>query len=82
MRGRERRQAPGGLLELALATRAVPAAGLVPGDGDVDEALEEVLLGPIRRPPRVLERLVRGEELAAPDQAEAALEIVCLRQRS
>jgi hypothetical protein len=48
----------------------------------VDEALEEVLLGPIRRPPRVLERLVRGEELAAPDQAEAALEIVCLRQRS
>jgi hypothetical protein len=47
--------------QLALAAGAVAAARLVPGDGHVDEPLEEVLL---RRPggaPCVLERLVRLE---------------------
>ena len=54
------------LLELALEPGPVPAAGLVPGDDDVHEPLEEVLLLGLRRAPRVLERLVRGEVLAPP----------------
>ena len=64
MAGRERSEPPGGLLELALAADRVPAAGLVPGDGDVDEPLEEVLFGGVGCAPRVLERLVRLEVLA------------------
>ncbi len=68
----------GGLLQLPLAADAVAAAGLVPRDGDVDEALEEVAL---LRPgsPGVLELLVRGEELAAADQFQAGGEVVRLR---
>jgi hypothetical protein len=62
--GRERAEPPGCLLELALTAGTVVAPGLVPGDDDVDEALEEVLLGRVRRAPRVLERLVRLEVLA------------------
>jgi hypothetical protein len=73
MRGRKRTQATRRLLELALAPDAVPAPGLVPGDGDVHEPLEEILLAGRALPPRVLELLVRGEELAASDQLEAAL---------
>jgi hypothetical protein len=42
----------------------------------VDETLEEVALLGRRRPPGVLERLVRGEELAAPNQLEPAGELV------
>jgi len=63
---------------LPLAADAVAAAGLVPRDGDVDEALEEVAL---LRPgsPGVLELLVRGEELAAADQFQAGGEVVRLR---
>ena len=64
MAGRERAEPPGCLLELALAPGAVAAAGLVPGDDDVDETLEEVLLGRVCGAPRVLERLVRLEVLA------------------
>ena len=64
------------LLELPLAADAVPAPGLVPGDRDVDETLEEVALLGRRCPPGVLERLVRGEELAAPNQLEPARELV------
>jgi hypothetical protein len=73
---RVRAEPPLRLLELPLAADAVPAAGLVPGDRDVDEALEEVALRVGGRAPRVLERLVRGEEVAAPDQLEAAREVV------
>ena len=62
-----RAEAPRRLLELALAADAVPAAGLVPRDGDVDEPLVEVALLRRRRAPRQLELLVRGEELAAPN---------------
>ena len=57
-----------GLLELALATDAVAPLGLVPGDGDVDEPLEEVALVRCRCAPGVFELLVGGEELAAADQ--------------
>jgi hypothetical protein len=62
---RECRQPTARLLELALAPRAIPASGLVPRDGVVDEALEEVLLRGVGRPPDVLEGLVGLEELAA-----------------
>jgi hypothetical protein len=58
------------LLELPLAAGAVPPACVVPGDRDVDETLEEVLLSGLRRPPRLLELFVRLEVLAAPDQIE------------
>jgi hypothetical protein len=63
------------LLELALAADPVPAPGLVPRDGDVDEALEEVPLLGRCRAPRQLELLVRGEELAAPDELYALLKV-------
>jgi hypothetical protein len=72
--GRERGQPPRGLLELPLAADAVPAPGLVPRDGDVDETLEEVLLRRLGRAPSILERLVRGEELALTDQREPVRE--------
>jgi hypothetical protein len=72
---REGPEAPRGLLELALEPRAVSAAGLVPGDDDVHEALEEVLLVRLRRAPCVLERLVCGEVLAPPGQVEACFEV-------
>jgi hypothetical protein len=73
--GRERPEAAGRLLELAFAARAVAAAGLVPGDDDVDEALVEVLLGLVGGPPRVLQRLVRLEVLAGAGECEPPLEI-------
>jgi hypothetical protein len=66
-------QAPRRLLELALASDPVSPPGLVPGDGDVDEALEEVPLGGRGRAPGHLERLVGGEVLTPLDQLEAAL---------
>jgi hypothetical protein len=69
------------LLELTLAADAVPAAGLIPGDRDVDEALEEVLLGRLGGAPGQLELLVGGKELAAADQLEPALEIAVNRRR-
>ena len=72
MLGRERPEPPRRLLELPLAADPVAAAGLVPGDRDVDEALEEVLLGRLGRAPDVLERLVRLEVLAARDLLETS----------
>ena len=73
---RVRRQAAVGLRKLALAADAIAAAGLVPGDRHVDQALEEVALRAVGRAPGVLERLVRGEELSAADQVEALCEAV------
>jgi hypothetical protein len=75
VRGAERREPPGRLLELPLAADTVPAARLVPGHGHVHEPLEKVLLGGLGRAPGQLELLVRGEELAAPDQLDAAPEV-------
>ncbi len=74
MRGGERRESPRGLLELPLAAHSLAAACLIPGDGDVDEPLEEVTLLGGRGAPGELELLVSGEELSAPDQIEAAQE--------
>jgi hypothetical protein len=58
------------LRELPLAPGAVPAARVVPGDRDVDETLEKVLLSRVGGPPGLLELLVRLEVLTAPDQIE------------
>ena len=60
--------------ELAHAAGTHPAPGQVPGDGDVDEPLQEVSFLGRRLPPLVLELLVRGEELACGDQLETAVE--------
>ena len=68
-------QAALGLSELALAADQVAAAGLVPGDGHVDEALEEVLLGRLGGAPGVLEGLVRLEVRALAHQLQATLEV-------
>ena len=75
MRRRERRQPAFRLLELPLEPGAVPAAGLVPGDDDVDEALKKVPFGRLCGAPSILERLVRGEVLALPREVEAARQI-------
>ena len=70
---------PRRLLELPLAADAVPAAGLVPRNREVHETLKEVALLGRGCPPGVLELLVGGEVLAAPDQVQAALK--ALRER-
>jgi hypothetical protein len=70
-----------GFLQLALAPGAIAAPRLVPGDGDVNEALEEVALGCVGLAPGVLQCFVRGEELAASDQREAFLQQVSGRGR-
>ena len=61
------------LCELAFHSDGTAATGLVPGDGDVHEPLQEVPLVRRRRPPRVLESLVRREVLSGADQLEASL---------
>jgi hypothetical protein len=58
------------LCELPLAPGTIPAARVVPGDRDVDETLEEVLLRRLCRPPGHLELLVRVEVLTASNQIE------------
>src|ERR1700750_521096 len=73
MCGRIRREPPDRLLELALGAHLPAAAGLVPGDGDVDEALEEVALFARGGAPGELELLVRGEVLARADELNPLL---------
>ena len=68
------RQPAARLLELALTADLVAAAGLVPRDRDVDEALQEVALVRLRCSPRVFELFVRGEELTGADQLQSAFE--------
>lgn len=63
------------LLELPLEPDPVASAGLVPRHDDMDETLEEVLLRGLGRTPRILERLVRGEVLALPREAQSAAQI-------
>jgi hypothetical protein len=63
------------LLELSLEADPIPAAGLVPGDDDVHEPLEEVLLRGLGCAPGVLERLVRGEVFAVAGKLEAPVQI-------
>jgi hypothetical protein len=63
------------LLELPLEADPIPAAGLVPGDDDVHEPLEEILLLGLGCAPRVLERLVRGEVLAPSREVEPMFQV-------
>ena len=74
MLGRIRRQPAPRLRELPLATDRVPASGLVPGDRDVDETLQEVAFPRRRRAPLLLERFMRLEVASGPDQGETVLE--------
>jgi hypothetical protein len=80
--GRVRPEPTRRLLQLPLAADPVAAAGLVPRDRDVHEALVEVALPPLGLAPDVLERLVRREVLAAADQVEPDLEAHHTCQRS
>jgi len=74
MRGRVRSETAPRLLELPLAADGIPALGLVPGDGDVDESLKEVALLRSRHAPFLLDDLVRFEVASGADQREAVLE--------
>ncbi len=76
-----RREATSRLRELPFAARAVVALGVEPGNGHVDEALEEVALLGRRVPPLVLELLVRLEVGAGSDEYEARLEAHALVTR-
>jgi hypothetical protein len=74
VRRRVRAEAPRRLLELPLAADTAAAPGLVPRHRDVDEPLEEIALVGRGRPPRVFQRLVRGEVLAGPQQLQPLCE--------
>src|SRR3954466_15240269 len=67
MRRRVRRQPPERLDELTLGADLPAAAGLVPGNRDMHEALEEVALRGGCGAPGELALLARGEGFAAPD---------------
>jgi hypothetical protein len=71
---RVRREPASRFLELPLAADAVAAVGLVPGNSDLDEPLEEVALLGLGGTPGRLELLVRREVLAAADQFDSARE--------
>jgi hypothetical protein len=73
--GRERPDPASRLRQLPFEAGPVAAPGLVPGDDDVHETLEEVLLLRLGRSPGVLERLVRREVLAAAGEVETPFEI-------
>ena len=73
MRRREGLEPAHGLRELPLGADLASAPGLVPGNRDVHETLEEVALLGGRRAPRVLELFVRGEVLACTNQLDARL---------
>lgn len=81
MLGGVRAEAAERLLQLALAADLLPAACLVPGDGDVHEALEEAALGRRCGPPGVFEHLVPVVEASRADQLEPARELSAQRVR-
>src|SRR2546429_1612611 len=81
MRGSKRLQAPHRFRELSLGADAPAAPGLVPGDRDVHEPLEEVTFLCWRGAPRELELLVRGEVLAATDELDAVPKASTRRRR-
>jgi hypothetical protein len=65
---------PRRLLQLPRRGHGTTAPGLVPGDGDMDEALEEIPLLGGRRAPCVLELLVRLEVPLRPNCLDSTLE--------
>jgi hypothetical protein len=69
------------LLELPLISGPISAAGVMPGDGHVDQALKEVALGCLGGAPEIFQHLVGLEVPAAVDQLEPALELVALKGR-
>ena len=71
MGGRVRREPGERLHALPLARDRPPPRLLIGGHDDVDEPLEEVPLRLLARAPRLLERLVRLEELPGPRQMQA-----------
>ncbi len=62
------------LRELPLTAHTIAPSRLVPGDRDVDEALEEVALDLRGGTPLVFELLVRREVLAGTDQPKSLIE--------
>jgi hypothetical protein len=72
----EGREPPRRLLELPFTAGAVSTPGLVPSDRDVDEPLEEILLGRLGRAPDVLQRLMGLEVLAPPDLRQSCRESI------
>jgi hypothetical protein len=70
---RERLEPPQRLCQLPLGADLPSAPGLVPGDRDVHETLEEVALLGRGGSPCVLELLVSGEVLACTNQPDARL---------
>jgi hypothetical protein len=73
MLGRVRGEPPPRLGQLTLAADSLAATGLVPGHGNVDEALKEVALSRFGRAPRVLELFVGLEVPALANQLQSAL---------
>ena len=69
-----RREPARSLLQLAPCRDRAATSGLVPGDGDVDEPLEEVPLLGQRRAPCCFELLVRFEVASRANLLEPALE--------
>jgi hypothetical protein len=74
VRRRVRPEAARGFLELPPAADTSAPPRLVPGDGDVDEALEEVALLRLGSAPGGFQLFMRLEVVRRPDQLEAALE--------
>ena len=74
MGGRVGTKAPGRLRELPLAADAVPAARLIPGDGDVDETLVEVALLRGGSAPCLFEHLMGVVVAAGGDQLETVFQ--------
>ena len=74
MRGGVGTEPPRGLLQLARRTGLVAVRGVVPGDGDVHEPLQEVALRSRRLTPFLFERLVRVEPALGAHQLDSPLE--------
>ena len=80
MRWSEGLQAAHGLCELALGADPPASAGLIPGNGDVDETLVEVALLGRSGAPGELELLMRREVLARTNERDAGFKVSTWRR--